>query len=155
MARSIKGSSQRPDTLMQDRTSANSMKVLLQRAAGPYIWVIHVIPAIPACPVHPKRWGNRPASLRIAENQGAALQADGETRSADAASGIRRRSAGWIILLDSMFRSRHASAASACGTSRRMVPARTRFSAQTLLIFERVSDSKLRERVKQNKDHAE
>src|SRR5215475_16090275 len=37
MARSIKGSSQRPDTLMQDRTSANSMKVLLQRAAGPYI----------------------------------------------------------------------------------------------------------------------
>ena len=24
---------------MQDRTSANSMKVLLQRAAGPYIWV--------------------------------------------------------------------------------------------------------------------
>src|SRR5262249_44503815 len=39
MARSIKGSSQRPDTLMQDRTSANSMKVLLQRAAGPYIGV--------------------------------------------------------------------------------------------------------------------
>src|SRR5262249_12925560 len=32
-------SSQRPDTLMQDRTSANSMKVLLQRAAGPYIGV--------------------------------------------------------------------------------------------------------------------
>jgi hypothetical protein len=51
--------------------------------------------------------------------------------------------------------SRHASAASACGTSRRMVRARTRCSAQTLLIFERVSDSKLRERVKQNKDHAE
>jgi hypothetical protein len=25
---------------MQDRTSANSMKVLLQRTAGPYIWVI-------------------------------------------------------------------------------------------------------------------
>jgi hypothetical protein len=25
--------------LMQDRTSANSMKVLLQRTAGPYIWV--------------------------------------------------------------------------------------------------------------------
>jgi hypothetical protein len=24
---------------MQDRTSANSMKVLLQRTAGPYIWV--------------------------------------------------------------------------------------------------------------------
>ena len=26
---------------MQDRTSANSMKVLLQRTAGPYIRVIH------------------------------------------------------------------------------------------------------------------
>jgi hypothetical protein len=26
--------------LMQDRTSANSMKVLLQRTAGPYIWVM-------------------------------------------------------------------------------------------------------------------
>jgi hypothetical protein len=24
---------------MQDRTSANSMKVLLQRTAGPYIWL--------------------------------------------------------------------------------------------------------------------
>ena len=33
MARSTKGSNQRPDTLMQDHTSANSMKVLLQRAA--------------------------------------------------------------------------------------------------------------------------
>src|SRR5262245_5714276 len=39
MARSTRGSNQRPDTLMQDRTSANSMKVLLQRTAGPYIWV--------------------------------------------------------------------------------------------------------------------
>jgi len=39
MARSTKGSNQRPDTLMQDRTSANSMKVLLQRTAGPYIGV--------------------------------------------------------------------------------------------------------------------
>jgi hypothetical protein len=37
MARSTTCSNQRPDTLMQDRTSANSMKVLLQRAAGPYI----------------------------------------------------------------------------------------------------------------------
>src|SRR6516162_7151921 len=37
MARSTRGSNQRPDTLMQDRTSANSMKVLLQRTAGPYI----------------------------------------------------------------------------------------------------------------------
>jgi hypothetical protein len=26
--------------LMQDRPSANSMKVLLQRTAGPYMWVI-------------------------------------------------------------------------------------------------------------------
>jgi hypothetical protein len=40
------------------------------------------------------RWGNRPAFLWIAENLGAALQADGETRSVDAASSIRRRSAG-------------------------------------------------------------
>jgi hypothetical protein len=39
MARSTRGSNQRPDTLMQDRTSANSMKVLLQRTAGPYIRV--------------------------------------------------------------------------------------------------------------------
>jgi len=37
MARSTRGSNQRPDTLMQDRTSANSLKVLLQRTAGPYI----------------------------------------------------------------------------------------------------------------------
>src|SRR5262249_41086804 len=33
MARSTKGSNQRSNTLMQDRTSANSMKVLLQRQA--------------------------------------------------------------------------------------------------------------------------
>src|SRR5262249_12705227 len=37
MARSTKGSNQRPDTLMQDRTSADPIKVLLQRTAGPYI----------------------------------------------------------------------------------------------------------------------
>ena len=30
----------------------------------------------------PNRWGNRPAALWIAEDLGAALQADGETRSA-------------------------------------------------------------------------
>jgi len=35
-------SNQRPDTLMQDR-SRQLEKVLLQRTAGPYIWVIHVI----------------------------------------------------------------------------------------------------------------
>src|SRR6266436_7311101 len=39
-----------------------------------------------------KRWGNRPASLRIAENQRAALQADGESRSVNTASSIRRSS---------------------------------------------------------------
>src|SRR5262249_39723137 len=50
---------------------------------------------------------------------------------------------------------RHSSALSARGTSRRMVHSRTRCSAQGLLIFERVSESKLREQVKQNKDHAE
>ena len=39
MARSTKGSNQRPDTLMQDRTAVVSIKVLLQRTAGPYIGV--------------------------------------------------------------------------------------------------------------------
>src|SRR5262245_18269532 len=37
---------------------------------------------------------------------GAALQADGETRSVVTASSIRRRSAAWTILLDWTFRSR-------------------------------------------------
>jgi hypothetical protein len=37
---------------------------------------------------------------------GAALQADGETRSVCTASSIRRRSAAWTILLDWTFRSR-------------------------------------------------
>ena len=46
------------------------------------------------------RSGNRPASLGIAEILGAALQTDGETRSAYAASSIRRRSSAWTILLD-------------------------------------------------------
>src|SRR5262245_60879064 len=54
----------------------------------------------------PERWGNRPASLWIAEDLGAALQADGETRSVVTASSIRRRSAAWTILLDWTFRSR-------------------------------------------------
>src|SRR5262247_3831308 len=52
-----------------------------------------------------ERWGNRPASLWIAEDLGAALQADGETRSVVTASSIRRRSAAWTILLDWTFRS--------------------------------------------------
>jgi hypothetical protein len=40
---------------MQDRTSANSMKVLLQRAAGPYIGVRPGHSAMSAqCPVCPK-----------------------------------------------------------------------------------------------------
>src|SRR5262249_49910822 len=55
----------------------------------------------------PKRWGNRPALLLIAEDLGAALQADGETRSPWLrASSIRRRSAAWTILLDWTYRSR-------------------------------------------------
>jgi hypothetical protein len=42
--------------------------------------------------------------LWIAEDfLGAALQADGETRSECTASSIRRRSAAWTILLDWMF----------------------------------------------------
>src|SRR5262249_45488532 len=56
MARSTKSSNQRPDTLMQDRTSAVSIKVLLQRTAGPYIWVIsrHSIITEP-CPLYPQK----------------------------------------------------------------------------------------------------
>ena len=47
-----------------------------------------------------KRWVIG-GSLWIAEDLwGAALQADGETRSVVTASSIRRRSAGWTILLD-------------------------------------------------------
>src|SRR5436190_17068297 len=42
---------------------------------------------------------------------GAALQADGETRSVDAASSIRRRSAAWTILRDWTFRSRTRASA--------------------------------------------
>jgi hypothetical protein len=38
MARSTR-SKQRPDTLMQDRYLAGIDESLLQRAAGPYIWV--------------------------------------------------------------------------------------------------------------------
>src|SRR5262249_30104420 len=64
------------------------------------------------CPLCPERWGNRPTSLWIAEELGAALQADGETRSAYAASSIRRRSAAWTILLDSTCRSRKRASAS-------------------------------------------
>src|SRR5262249_33510398 len=56
MARSTRGSNQRPDTLMQDRTSANSMKVLLQRTAGPYIWVISRPHAVTRpCPLYPQK----------------------------------------------------------------------------------------------------
>src|SRR5690349_22832697 len=39
MARSSKGSNQRPDTLMRDRTVRQPEEVFLQRTAGPYIWV--------------------------------------------------------------------------------------------------------------------
>src|SRR5436190_12656469 len=42
---------------------------------------------------------------------GAALQADGETRSVDAASSIRRRSAAWTILRDWTYRSRTRTSA--------------------------------------------
>src|SRR6266403_2195726 len=59
-----------------------------------------------------RRWGNRPAQLvdsgRIL---GAALQADGETRSVVTASSIRRRSAAWTILLDWTYRSRRRASA--------------------------------------------
>src|SRR5882672_7958276 len=42
---------------------------------------------------------------------GAALQADGETRSVVTASSIRRRSAAWTILLDWTYRSRRPASA--------------------------------------------
>ena len=40
---------------MQDRTSANSMKVLLQRTVGPYIGSLA---SIPRCPPHVRLAGN-------------------------------------------------------------------------------------------------
>jgi hypothetical protein len=58
MARSTKGSNQRPDTLMQDRTSANSMKVLLQRTA-------HAAREMSAfAPIAVKDWHRSETSLR-------------------------------------------------------------------------------------------
>jgi hypothetical protein len=64
MARSTRGSNQRPDTLMQDRTSA-SMKVLLQRTAGPYIGVKmrrtrieHILSALPPLATEERTFGN-------------------------------------------------------------------------------------------------
>src|SRR5215469_14179269 len=55
MARGRKGSKQRSDTLMQDRTHPPLGEVFLQRTAGPYIWVIFVrigtSPALPGCPL--------------------------------------------------------------------------------------------------------
>src|SRR5674476_737656 len=53
----------------------------------------------------------RPA-CRSLEILGAALQADGGTRSAFAASSIRRRSAAWTILLDWTYQSRKQVSAS-------------------------------------------
>src|ERR1039457_6872499 len=52
----------------------------------------------------------QPACRSLA-NVGAALQADGGTRSAFAASSIRRRSAAWTILLDWTFQSRRPASA--------------------------------------------
>src|SRR5258708_30123852 len=63
------------------------------------------------CPLTPERWGNRPAASGKLKVLGAALQADGETRSVVTASSIRRRSAAWIILLDWTYRSRRPASA--------------------------------------------
>src|SRR5260221_10282086 len=60
---------------------------------------------------HSERWGNRPAACGQLKILGAALQADGETRSVNTASSIRRRSAAWTILLDWTFRSRRRASA--------------------------------------------
>src|SRR5262249_1325169 len=59
----------------------------------------------------PKRWGNRPAACGKLKILGAALQADGETRSVGTASSIRRRSAALTILLDWTYRSRRRASA--------------------------------------------
>src|SRR5215831_11144666 len=53
------------------------------------------------CPLYPRKMGYSACQLVDSwKIWGAALQADGETRSAYAASSIRRRSAAWTILLD-------------------------------------------------------
>src|SRR6187549_727075 len=58
-----------------------------------------------------QRWGNRPAACGWLKILGAALQADGETRSVVTASSIRRRSAAWTILPDWTYRSRRPASA--------------------------------------------
>src|SRR5215831_4523328 len=64
------------------------------------------------CPLYPRKMGYSACQLVDSwKIWGAALQADGETRSAYAASSIRRRSAAWTILLDLMFRSRKRASA--------------------------------------------
>src|SRR4051794_6814490 len=87
----------------QTKEAATDMCDLRHRAAS------RLYPSRPclenSCPRRPKRWGNRPASLWIAEDFGCCAQADGETRSVEMASSIRRRSAAWTILLDYTFRS--------------------------------------------------
>src|SRR5215831_7633024 len=58
------------------------------------------------CPLYPRKMGYSACQLVDSwKIWGAALQADGETRSAYAASSIRRRSAAWTILLDMRARS--------------------------------------------------
>src|SRR5438552_12898154 len=64
---------------------------------------------------------------------GAALQADGETRSVDAASSIRRRSAAWTILRDWTFRSR--TRASVLWMARVESFGRLRLQASPMLCF--------------------
>ena len=57
------------------------------------------------------RWGNRPASLWISEDLGAALQADGETRFALSGLKHQQEKRRWTILLDWTYRSRRPASA--------------------------------------------
>src|SRR5215813_1870747 len=100
MARSAKNSNQRPDTLMQDRTSANSMKVLLQRAAGPYIRVkLRSHGSKMARPVYLRQWtylisvatAVECQNLTHAPQQGVSYSTASSTRSRNGSGILSRR----------------------------------------------------------------
>src|SRR5215831_6169546 len=99
------------------------------------------------CPLYPRKMGYSACQLVDSwKIWGAALQADGETRSVYAASSIRRRSAAWTILLDSTCRSRRRASAlwmmraRSCGKRGWQVSLKLscRFLTNTLYRFKRV-----------------